>query len=143
MFLFEWSDMDGVIPLIRVYPFPTHCPSRCGAIDNCNIPIPVRIRVIHSRLSRPLLFNYTLCIGTMSNIVYLRASHINNFRAVYIHAGGWTLSDHFPTLSANPIARNTFAQKCVEILTYHDFDGIDIDWEVSLFGCKNSSIRCL
>ncbi|KAL7550058.1 hypothetical protein ACHAWF_016881 [Thalassiosira exigua] len=48
---------------------------------------------------------------------------------VYPSIGGWTLSDNFPTLSADPVARDNFARKCVEILTHHDFDGIDIDWE--------------
>mmetsp|Transcript_18470 Transcript_18470/g.38287 ORF Transcript_18470/g.38287 Transcript_18470/m.38287 type:complete len:838 (+) Transcript_18470:89-2602(+) len=48
---------------------------------------------------------------------------------VYPSIGGWTLSDNFPAMSANPVSRDNFAKKCVEILTYHDFDGIDIDWE--------------
>jgi chitinase len=48
---------------------------------------------------------------------------------VYPSIGGWTLSDNFPTMSADPVARDAFAKKCVEILSYHDFDGIDIDWE--------------
>ena len=43
------------------------------------------------------------------------------------------MSDNFPTLSANPASRDAFARNCVEILTHHDFDGIDIDWEVSSF----------
>ena len=50
---------------------------------------------------------------------------------VYPSIGGWTLSDPFPILSANPVSREAFARNCVEILGYHDFDGIDIDWEVS------------
>ena len=45
--------------------------------------------------------------------------------------GGWTLSDNFPALSADPVARDAFAKKCADILAYHDFDGVDIDWEVS------------
>jgi len=27
------------------------------------------------------------------------------------------------------VSRDRFAKKCIEILTHHDFDGIDIDWE--------------
>jgi chitinase len=48
---------------------------------------------------------------------------------VYPSIGGWTLSDNFPGMSADPVARDNFARRCVEILAYHDFDGIDIDWE--------------
>ena len=50
---------------------------------------------------------------------------------VYPSIGGWTLSDPFPTLAANPTARATFAANCVELIKAYDFDGIDIDWEVS------------
>ena len=52
---------------------------------------------------------------------------------VYPSIGGWTLSQHFPALSADPVARDTFAKKCIDILAYHNFDGIDIDWEVRSF----------
>jgi hypothetical protein len=55
---------------------------------------------------------------------------------VYPSIGGWTLSQHFPALSADPVARDTFAKKCIDILAYHNFDGIDIDWEVN----KNVSL---
>lgn len=52
---------------------------------------------------------------------------------VYPSIGGWTLSQHFPALSADPVARDNFATKCIDILAYHNFDGIDIDWEVRRF----------
>ena len=51
------------------------------------------------------------------------------------------MSDNFPTLSANPAAREAFAKNCIDILTYHDFDGIDIDWEVSSFTTEKT--HCL
>ena len=54
---------------------------------------------------------------------------------VYPSIGGWTLSQHFPALSADPVARDTFAKKCIEVLAYHNFDGIDIDWEVRMCHC--------
>jgi len=48
---------------------------------------------------------------------------------VYPSIGGWTLSDNFPSVSANPTAREKFAENCIKILSYYQFDGIDIDWE--------------
>jgi GH18 family chitinase len=42
---------------------------------------------------------------------------------VYPSIGGWTLSDNFPVLSANPSSRDAFARNCMEIAKYHDFDG--------------------
>ncbi len=62
---------------------------------------------------------------------------------VYPSIGGWTLSDNFPAMSANPVSRDNFAKKCVEILTYHDFDGIDIDWEVSQNESISPSLLCI
>ncbi|MCU0428798.1 MAG: glycoside hydrolase family 18 protein [Cytophagaceae bacterium] len=43
--------------------------------------------------------------------------------------GGWTLSENFPTVAADPAKRAHFASECVRILREYKFDGIDIDWE--------------
>lgn len=48
---------------------------------------------------------------------------------VYPSIGGWTLSDPFPALAANPEARLNFAANCVKLIEAYDFDGVDIDWE--------------
>ncbi|KAL9190865.1 hypothetical protein ACHAXT_000571 [Thalassiosira profunda] len=48
---------------------------------------------------------------------------------VYPSIGGWTLSDPFPALAADPAARENFANNCVQLIEAYDFDGIDIDWE--------------
>ena len=47
---------------------------------------------------------------------------------LYPSLGGWTLSDPFPAMAANPTARANFAKNCVELIKAYDFDGIDIDW---------------
>ena len=47
-----------------------------------------------------------------------------------IAVGGWTLSDHFSTVTATQAGRDTFSDSIVEFLTtYQVFDGIDFDWE--------------
>lgn len=43
--------------------------------------------------------------------------------------GGWTLSDTFSALAANPQARKNFIRECLEFCDKYQFDGIDIDWE--------------
>ena len=43
--------------------------------------------------------------------------------------GGWTLSDNFPGIAADPDRRERFAQQCVDLIVAYGFDGIDIDWE--------------
>ena len=48
---------------------------------------------------------------------------------IYPSIGGWTLSDAFPPMAANPVSRARFAAQCAEMVEEYDFDGIDIDWE--------------
>ena len=49
---------------------------------------------------------------------------------VSIAVGGWTLSDHFSSVTSTAAGRERFAQSIVEFLkTYRVFDGIDFDWE--------------
>lgn len=49
---------------------------------------------------------------------------------VSIAVGGWTLSDHFSTVTSTQAGRDTFSDSIVEFLTtYQVFDGIDFDWE--------------
>ena len=43
--------------------------------------------------------------------------------------GGWTLSDNFPGVAADPFKRQNFAKNCVRLINDYNFDGIDIDWE--------------
>ena len=42
---------------------------------------------------------------------------------VYPSIGGWTLSDPFPAMSANPKSRSAFAQNCARLVEHYDFDG--------------------
>jgi GH18 family chitinase len=48
---------------------------------------------------------------------------------VMVSIGGWTFSDQFPGIAANPTKRSLFAQECVNLIKQYKFDGIDIDWE--------------
>ena len=44
--------------------------------------------------------------------------------AIFFHS----LSDPFPKMAKDPVSRERFANKCVELIEEYDFDGIDIDW---------------
>lgn len=52
-------------------------------------------------------------------------SHLKTLFSV----GGWTLSDSFSELAANPKARENFIRQSLEFCEKYHFDGIDIDWE--------------
>ena len=49
---------------------------------------------------------------------------VSFFTHQYPSIGGWTLSDNFPSVSANPTAREKFAENCIKILSYYQFDGV-------------------
>lgn len=48
---------------------------------------------------------------------------------VMVSIGGWTMSDNFPVIAANPTLRAKFASECNRLIKFYKFDGIDIDWE--------------
>ena len=48
---------------------------------------------------------------------------------VMISIGGWTLSNDFPAIAADPTKRSNFAHWCNELVRIYDIDGIDVDWE--------------
>lgn len=54
--------------------------------------------------------------------------HQNNVKLLP-SIGGWTMSDNFPAIAADPAKRQLFAQQCVALIQAFNFDGIDLDWE--------------
>jgi GH18 family chitinase len=53
--------------------------------------------------------------------------------------GGWTLSDNFPNIAADPQKRAQFAQSCVQLIQTFGFDGIDLDWEYPGYADHNGT----
>ena len=58
---------------------------------------------------------------------------------MYLSIGGWTLSDPFPVIAANPSYRATFINSVVNYLRLNEhITGIDLDWEfVGVDGAKS------
>ena len=60
---------------------------------------------------------------------------IAEFKQKYRHVkvlasiGGWTFSDQFSQIAADPNKRLNFARTAAAICSHYGFDGIDIDWE--------------
>ena len=48
---------------------------------------------------------------------------------IFPSLGGWTLSDNFPGIAADPAKRANFVSQCVDLIKDYGFDGIDLDWE--------------
>ncbi|BFH63595.1 glycosyl hydrolase family 18 protein [Paenibacillus azoreducens] len=51
-----------------------------------------------------------------------------------LSVGGWTWSNHFSDVAADPAARTNFANSAVNVIRTYGFDGIDIDWEYPVGG---------
>ncbi len=66
--------------------------------------------------------------GNFNQLALLKEA--NPHLTISIAVGGWTLSDHFSTVTSTQAGRDTFSDSIVEFLTtYQVFDGIDFDWE--------------
>jgi chitinase len=65
-------------------------------------------------------------------------AHSNNTK-VMISLGGWTLSDDFSSIAANPTKRSNFAHSCNELIRIYDIDGVDIDWEYPGYVAHNGT----
>lgn len=67
-------------------------------------------------------------ISYYPNTSIVDLAHNHNVK-VLISVGGWTWSDDFPGIAADPVKRTNFAQSCRELIQQYNLDGIDIDWE--------------
>ncbi len=76
--------------------------------------------------------------GYVPNSSLISNAHSNGVK-VLPSIGGWTLSYHFPSIAADPVKRQTFAQACVALLQTYNFDGIDLDWEYPGFADHNGT----
>ncbi|MBK7762582.1 MAG: fibronectin type III domain-containing protein [Bacteroidetes bacterium] len=54
--------------------------------------------------------------------------------------GGWTLSEHFPSIASSITKRTLFAHSCCDLIRTYNFDGIDIDWEYPGYTPHNGTL---
>ena len=66
--------------------------------------------------------------GHFPNTSLIDIAHSNGVK-VLPSIGGFTLSNNFPGIAADPNKRAIFAQSCVTLIQMYKFDGIDLDWE--------------
>lgn len=53
---------------------------------------------------------------------------------IVLSVGGWDYSTYFSDVASTAKGRETFAQSCVDLITAHSLDGIDLDWEYPVSG---------
>ncbi len=59
---------------------------------------------------------------------------------VLISVGGWDYSRLFSDVALTEASRTKFAQSCIELITTHKLDGVDIDWEYPGSGGRSGNI---
>jgi GH18 family chitinase len=65
--------------------------------------------------------------GLVGQMLWLKGQNPSLKLAVSI--GGWTLSEPFHRMAADPVSRGTFNDSVIDFIKKWGFDGVDIDWE--------------
>jgi chitinase len=78
--------------------------------------------------------------GSYNQLIKLKAA--NPGLKTIISVGGWTWSNRFSDVAADPATRANFANSAVSFLRKYSFDGIDLDWEYPVGGgLSGNSVR--
>lgn len=102
-----------------------------GTSGSLNIPPANRVTHIMYAFAN-LNADGTLNIGASvpNHLVTLNALKSQNPELkVLLSIGGWTWSANFSAVAADSAKRTAFANSCVQAVTTHGLDGIDVDWE--------------
>nr|ABO15008.1 chitinase [Bacillus amyloliquefaciens] len=68
--------------------------------------------------------------GNFKQLLKLKKNHPH--LKTFISVGGWSWSNRFSDVAADPQQRENFAASAVNFLRKYGFDGIDLDWEYPL-----------
>lgn len=78
--------------------------------------------------------------GNLNQLKKLK--EINPNLKTIISVGGWSWSNRFSDVAANPSYRENFANSAVDFIRTYDMDGVDLDWEYPVEGgLPGNSVR--
>ena len=60
-----------------------------------------------------------------------------SYLQTFLSFGGWTLSDHFSSVMADPLKRHVFEDEAIAAMREAGFNGIDVDWEYPVVGAQS------
>lgn len=78
--------------------------------------------------------------GNLNQLMKLK--EINPDLKTIISIGGWSWSNRFSDVAANPTYRENFANSAVDFIRTYNMDGVDLDWEYPVEGgLTGNSVR--
>ncbi|WP_442951182.1 glycosyl hydrolase family 18 protein [Paenibacillus sp. 481] len=78
--------------------------------------------------------------GNFKQLINLKKA--NPHLKTLISVGGWSWSNRFSDVAADPVARENFANSAVDFVRKYQFDGVDVDWEYPVSGgLPKNSVR--
>ncbi|PUA35450.1 chitinase [Paenibacillus elgii] len=70
--------------------------------------------------------------GSFNQLIKLKKANPN--LKTLISVGGWSWSNRFSDVAADPATRSNFAKSAVDFIRKYQFDGVDLDWEYPVSG---------
>ncbi|WP_082420557.1 glycosyl hydrolase family 18 protein [Paenibacillus sp. A3] len=70
--------------------------------------------------------------GSFNQLIKLKKA--NPHLKTLISVGGWSWSNRFSDVAADPATRSNFAKSAVDFIRKYQFDGVDLDWEYPVSG---------
>ncbi|WP_412055628.1 glycosyl hydrolase family 18 protein [Bacillus haynesii] len=127
-----WEGRHGNPDPTGPNPQTWSCQDENGVIDAPNGTIVMGDPWIDAQKSNPGDVWDEPIRGNFKQLLKLKKSHPH--LKTFISVGGWTWSNRFSDVAADPVARGNFAASAVEFLRKYGFDGVDLDWEYPVSG---------
>ncbi|MFN0222953.1 MULTISPECIES: glycosyl hydrolase family 18 protein [Paenibacillus] len=122
-----WNGQHGNLDPTAPNPQSYACADETGTIDVPNGTIVQGDPWADTGMAYPGDTGDEPVKGSFKQLIKLKEA--NPHLQTIISVGGWSWSNRFSEVAADPAARAAFAKSAVDFLRKYQFDGVDLDWE--------------